>query len=529
MIKKSIYKLLVCAIILFAVTLATNMPSALYGRAGGGHSFSSGSSSWGGSSSSRSYSSSSYGSSSYSSSSGGSGDPVVGAICTLLFVIFLVASTIYENVTEKIAVYKEKGRYTNRLSPEEDIDDGIKQILKEDPNFSKILFLDFTRLLFTRYLEARGKDTGNRDALEYYLSPPLYTELMDKFGEDSSYDVTRIENVIIGKMNLVKVSESDQWFQIAVNFLINADQYSTSFPKGSTVVASYTVQFTRRKDMLSPGPSTMRALNCPFCGSPLKDEGKGTCASCGKPPKPGYGQWQMFNYTCVSRKMIPIEEHTSNSNEPSDIKGIDIAIPGKSSAAGSNRGLAGNEPDAMFSANMRELYSRDTHFTMEDFKDIVHHVFFKLQAAWSGDDYSKSRSIQTESLYLTNLFWIEQYARKGQKNILAEPDIHSVEFVSVDCDAYYDSIKVAIKASGKDYTIDKTGTVISGSKDNVSIFTEHWTFVRARPSAHTDQQSSTCPNCGGSIHEASTVECEWCGSLLKGSKFNWILAIIEQV
>jgi predicted lipid-binding transport protein (Tim44 family) len=183
----------------------------------------------------------------------------------------------------------------------------------------------------------------------------------------------------------------------------------------------------------------------------------------------------------------------------------------------------------MLGANLRELKARDEEFSVEDFKDRVWELFFKLQKAWSGPDFEESRPIQTESLYLTNLFWIDSYRKKGQKNIIADPEILNTAIVSINCDAYYDSIKVFINASGRDYTINKDGRVISGDSKNAESFSELWTFIRSVPQSNTSQTMTSCLNCGGHIENASSSECSFCGSLLRGSKFKWILAFIEQI
>jgi predicted lipid-binding transport protein (Tim44 family) len=420
----------------------------------------------------------------------------------------------------------------NRKEKErEELARGLQKLKEVDPNFSKVLFLDFARLLFTRYIKAQGKENTGPEALEPFLSKWAYEELCQKRKNDGAIGIRKINNLIIGKLEIKHIDESSEWMQISVHFFCNYDQYTADKPNGQTIISDYTVYFNRKKTVLSPGPELMRSLHCPACGSPLADDIQGACASCGTTAAPGTDQWQIRHLTCDSMADEPIAEHTPDAKA---FSGIEISVPLEAPALSADNGVFAKSPppgikDPMLGANLRELKARDEDFSVEDFKDTVYDLFFRLQKAWSGPDFEESRSIQTESLYLTNFFWIDSYRKKGQKNILGDPEILGTAIVSIDCDAYYDSIKVFINASGKDYTIDQRGTIVSGDPNRSSQFSELWTFIRSVPQSDTSSAMSSCPNCGGHLDNASSAECPFCGSILRGSKFPWIRAFIEQL
>jgi hypothetical protein len=101
--------------------------------------------------------------------------------------------------------------------------------------------------------------------------------------------------------------------------------------------------------------------------------------------------------------------------------------------------------------------------------------------------------------------------------------------VKISSDAFYCSITLRIWAQGRDYTVDKSGRVVSGSKDRLRQWSEYWTFIRSRQNtaapAHTDLN---CPNCGGPLKVNASGICEFCGGKITSGDFDWVLSRIEQ-
>jgi predicted lipid-binding transport protein (Tim44 family) len=511
------------------LAIILSFPSSSWARLGGGHSFSSGSSGGSG------YSGSSSGG--YSSSGGrggsfGSATLPLAIIAVILMIAREKKKDDYKLLRKEDLLSGSDGLTNKEIKKQQAISEKLNDLYTVDPNFSKVLFLDFSRLLFTRYIQAQGKENSSPQILKHFLSHWLYKEITDKRNNKSETTVKKVDNVIIGKMNIDNIDETSEWIQIKVAFFCNYDEYTGEKSQGRTVVANYSAYFNRNKDVLSAGPEEMRSLHCPSCGSPLSDDESGDCASCGKTREPGTAQWQLLEIECDYKSIVPMEEHTPPIE--GSFQGISIDLPSgtavyESSNEGSLKNLPAGLKNPMTGAKFRELRGRDPEFSLDNFKRTVNDLFFKLQKAWSGPNFEESRPIQTESLYLTNLFWINSYLKKGQKNILADPAILSIQIVDVDCDAYYDSIKVFISATGKDYTVDKTGKVVSGNKEKSSEFTELWTLVRSVPGDDSKRKLTTCSNCAASLESASSSECPYCGSILRGSKFPWILAFIEQL
>jgi hypothetical protein len=86
----------------------------------------------------------------------------------------------------------------------------LAELKRIDPNFSEVLFLDFARLLFNRYVEAQGSENTGPAALEPFLSPTAYKSLRRKRNARGVNGVTKISNLIIGKADIKDIDENSQ-------------------------------------------------------------------------------------------------------------------------------------------------------------------------------------------------------------------------------------------------------------------------------------------------------------------------------
>ena len=80
-----------------------------------------------------------------------------------------------------------------------------------------------------------------------------------------------------------------------------------------------------------------------------------------------------------------------------------------------------------------------------------------------------------------------------------------------------------------DYTTDDTtGEVVSGDKHRELFMTYEWTMVRAQ-SAKTKSEAGAkaCPNCGAPLDNNASTKCPYCGSIIKGTDYDWTLASIR--
>ncbi len=504
-----------CFFLLLLLAFLLTAPT-IYARFGGGHSFSSGGSGgYGGysSGSSSSYRSSSSGRSS-SSSGGGDGAWV---LMGLLWYFPEVLGMALMAIIAHHANFHLPQRMPD-LQTEWDIkrlQRKLNDIRHQDPNFSKVLFLDFARLLYHRWYANRGTKTDNPQELYPFLSPFArykLDELRNSKRPKCWCEVQDVNEIIVGAANVVDVDTSRDWttvrIKIVANYVEKRDEKGTIVEKG--IIENDEIVLRRKSGVLSKEPEKMRALHCPSCGGPVQTKTDGCCEYCGAPPKPGEEQWELLK---------PPKGHHRLTRDYYDKQKPDA------------RQVVHLQPLSIseaVQAGCRDLVARDPEFSVQSFILLAKNVFIELQAAWTSLDWDKTRPLMTSALWEANLMWIEKYRRTKQRNHLDDLEINEVTPVAFESDAFYDTITVAFDAKGKDYTVDSEGKVLSGSKSVSVPFREFWTFIRRKGREGDEIFKRQCPNCGSPVEAAKMQSCPSCDGLLASSEFDWTLAYVSQ-
>jgi len=384
----------------------------------------------------------------------------------------------------------------------------LAQLREKDPIFSRVLFLDFARVLYTRYHEGRGTAGDEPSGVRPFLSGDLWEQLERQRSLRGEGAIREVKDVVIGSASIERIEVSGEWANVSVRFVAN---YTHVFDGGTPEAPFYVEErafFRRKAAARSKGPDEMRSLHCPGCGSPVAVDSKGLCAHCGRANKPGEDQWELR-----SLDRLIMNNRDAFEKTPPDQRTNSPALP--------------LVMDPGLDAGRRDLIARDPSFSPQAFETHVKTVFADLQKAWSSLDWEPTRSMQTESLYNTNLFWIERFRRQRRRNVLDDAEVQQIFPVKFERDAFYDIITVRIRAQGHDYTVDAQGDVIGGSRTRVVDFREYWTFVRRQIDAEGPKEEH-CPNCGAPVPGAQSQECPFCGGLLHSAEFDWTLAFIDQ-
>ena len=502
-------------LLLLLVFLLTT-PS-IYARFGGGHSFSSGGSggySGGGYSSGRS--SSSYSSSSRYSSSGGGGDGA-WVLMGILWYFPEIFGMILMAFIANHANYHLPKRPPD-LQTQWDVkrlQSKLNAIRQQDPNFSKVLFLDFARLLYHRWYANRGTHTDNPQELYPFLSKTARIELDELRNSKRPKcwcEIQEVNEIIVGAADVVDVDLAKDWtsvrIKIVANYVQKRDEKGEIVEKG--IIENDEIILRRKSGVLSQAPESMRALHCPSCGAPVQTKTDGCCEYCGAPPKPGEEQWELLKPPSGHHR-LPRDYY--DKQRPDARKAVHLWPLEISEAA---------------QAGCRDLVARDPQFSVQKFIEHAKEVFVELQTAWTSLEWDKTRPLMTSALWEANLMWIEKYRRTKQRNYLDDMEIDEITPVAFESDAFYDTVTVAFDAKGKDYTVDGEGKVLSGSKSVSVPFREYWTFIRRKGHESDEIFKRHCPNCGSPVAAAKMQECPSCDGLLSSSEFDWTLAYVSQ-
>jgi hypothetical protein len=368
-------------------------------------------------------------------------------------------------------------------------------VRKYDPDFSFVLFEDFVYALFTAYHEARGGST------KHDLSPYV-EEAAEAYLTAGRKDDVR--NVIVGAMEITNARETESLVAVEVSFEANYEEEEAGRSQGYYSHETWVLQ--RSKGAKSRPPEKASIDECPNCGGPLENMDGNVCSYCKEALTPGQFDWAVTH--------IKAKRETRGPMLIGDVVEV------------------GNELPTVIVGGAKERFAaldqRDSQFSWADFQKRVQLIFEALHEGWTARDWSKVRPYVSDQLFQSQLYWIEEYKRQKLNNRTDGARIVDMQMSNVETDRHFDAITVRVFATGKDYTLDEDGKIVSGSKTYDRAYTEYWTLIRgvgAKGEIHT---SPSCPNCGADVDVNMAGACEHCDVKVTRGDFDWVLSRIEQ-
>jgi hypothetical protein len=486
-------------VLLFAISflLSLNLAEA---RPGGGHSSSSG------------FGSGSSGSFSQGSSQphfmGNTGIPANNGPLTALVFFGIFAFIVYiliinRKTTQTFTATPTPANKTRQINT---IRNQIDLLKHSDPDFSGILLVDFVHSLYTRFYSYSTKPDFT------YLTPFLSKELQHHFDQAQAWT---IDEIVINGIEWLEINLSDTETE-SISFAINANYSLHLLGKNTRYAVSERWQLCRKRGTVSPEPEKMQTLCCPFCGAPAHFTDSGQCEHCGQFAQKGELQWYLGNRVVVRTSESVSSDLVSYTVE----QGTDFPTI-------KQEDLKNQE---IYFVRIHALPSWDGFWqTFEN--EIVKGYFLEIYDHWSTQDWQSVRHLLSDRLYETNLFWINMYTQNNWFNRMADLKIEQIELVKIEVDRFYEAITVRIFASCYDYTEDKKGKIIGGSRTIARNYSEYWTFVRRiGTQKHTAPYSlKQCPQCGAPADKmGQTAICGYCGSKISTGEFSWVLFLITQ-
>jgi hypothetical protein len=507
--KRNLYRV---AVVVATVAVLVLLAVDVFGRVGGGHSYSGGGGSRGGSGGSH---------------GGGSGDG--GAIIWLIFELFrllfyltfnypligvpldiiIIVGLVYivrsraKGVTSGFSSMANANRSFNAGSSPEIVANSLEQLKKFDPNFSEIVFTDFCYALYGKAHDARGGGPNKLDLFSPYLSDEARKSLLQR----NPPSLSEVKGIIVGSMKVVWVQGLDTpTVHIGLVFESN---YTEVTPQGE--MTYYVVerwQLERKRDVLSPPPAQATALHCPRCGGPLQKDTVGACAYCGTRIDSGEFQWFVREINLESKEARG-PQLTGNVEE------VGTDYP--------------NVVQPNFEAIKGQFQANSPQFSFAKFQERALLIFNELQKAWSTMNWEKARPHETDNIFQMHQYWIDAYRRQRLRNVIDDCTVTAMQPVKIQEDAFYQGITLRIWARGYDYTVDANGNIVSGSNRNLRSWSEYWTFIRNKNAqARETKADLNCPNCGSPLQVNASGVCEFCGGKITSGEFDWVLSRIEQ-
>ncbi len=486
-------KILVSFFVFLLVLLAV---SYVYGRPGGGQSYSGGG---------------------YSSAGGYGGGGGGGALFYLIFsmlppevsvpllllffVIYLVGK--YKSRSDNFNVSSNDTNYYSNLHRFISVSQQIATLRGIDPNFSRVLFLDFAFSLYTKFY-SYYTDKKQLTA----LTPFFDKKLMQQFLKDKA--AFKIDEIVIGGIFIEKISFWENTVGIYVRFKSNM----TIIAQGKA--ARYRLDerwlFLRDKDVISPEPEKMHVVSCPACGAPADFTDSGYCKHCGTLIVQGKMQWyvsdrKVFEFTAMKTENLLTYAPERGTELPTI---LDPYLEQKIRVFESANNVSWPEYEQKFKTKIIQPY------------------FDEIYKAWSSLKWNRVRHLLTDRLWESYNFWIKAYKQAGLRNVL-DIQIEKIEVAKLEIDRFYEAITVRIFANGLDYVVDRRGRVMAGSNKRKRRFSEYWTFIRRSGVEKDEYDIHTCPACGAPIENiGQNGVCQYCGNKITWGDFSWVVALIVQ-
>lgn len=426
----------------------------------------------------------------------------VGKVLCLAIIAGLVAWFVVARKKGRLheQQLQQQGRVIESRQLQRQQSQGLNLLRQHDPNFSRVLFLDFAHLMYVKFHESRGGLglRGSNAAAAPYLSAELRQGLERM--------QTRVHEVIVGALHLGEVWQAQGQTRVAVRYKANVVEESN----GDRTRWFYRQRFVfaRPTGVLTRAPEQVLKLGCPACGSAAELRLDGTCPSCGSQVGGGDADWQIVRTETELRERV---------GEAITAGGVEVGTDLPTLYA----------PD--LAARRRELAARDPGFAWGAFLARARHMFMEIQQGWKTLDESRLRPWETDTIFDAHRYWLQRYRDEGTRNVLEDIAITKVDVARIEHDAWFDSITLRIFASMKDYNLLRDGSV-QGNRSRPRKFSEYWTLVRRSDLAHKRSDNPAgCPSCGAPLDRINRAGvCEYCGNRIVSGEFDWVLAIIEQ-
>jgi hypothetical protein len=484
--------------------------AVVHARPGGGHTFSSGSSShvsFGSHSSGSSFGSSThYG----NGSSQGDGGELIALLFRLMFFNphFGVPLLLLVGFLWWRAQRSEPGSWDSSSveeAPQPAVVD-FTRLREIDPEFSRVVLEDFAYRLYASTQRARH-DLRVLGSLAPYLSGPVRSEL----AADGAA-TPPVSNVVVGALRIdrlelnVPAHNGQVSTELSVDYLANLTLGAAG--SAQTLYQHEVWVLSRDSTVLSKSPEQTERLGCPNCGAPFDTSDGRRCAYCDQVVVDGRFAWQVVRRSVLERARVP-PALTSDVTE----RGTDLP----------------SVFDPANDATWQVLQARDREVATANLQARTELIYSHLNTAWTALDLSSVRGLVSDGMFDYLRYWTEAYAEQGLRNMLENMRVQRMERVKVVLDKHFDAVTFRLWATGLDYTVNaKSGAVVSGSKSAQRAYSEYWTLIRSATARGPASAEANCPSCAAPLQVSMAGTCQHCGTHVTRGEFDWVLSKIEQ-
>lgn len=180
-----------------------------------------------------------------------------------------------------------------------------------------------------------------------------------------------------------------------------------------------------------------------------------------------------------------------------------------------------------------EFLEADPEFAEAAFTEKLSNLYVQMQQCWQGKDIEPLRPHMTDMLYNQMDSQLQSLVRLGRTNYVDRIAVLQVRLMGWKQDDVNDIMIARLSTRIVDYTVDdKTGNLVSGDNTVEKFMEYEWTLVRSK-GAHTPDADGTtafhCPSCGAPMNVNQSAKCEYCGTVLTTSEYDWVVSQIKGI
>ncbi len=374
----------------------------------------------------------------------------------------------------------------------------LDAIRTKDPDFSSVLFEDFAYALFAAAHRAR------HDAKKLAELAPYLDESMRRALAERGPVGVPVTAAVVGALRVAAVSLGAEYTEVTLEFEANL---IFAAPKATTEYVVERWAFHRGANVKSRNTNDARKFACPNCGAPFESTDSQRCKYCGEVVSNGRFDWSVSSATVLESSERPPSLRGTVPERGTDLQTI-------------------VDPD--FGAAWDALHADDPAVTEDALGARAELIYRELNRSWNAQDLATARGFVSDGLFDYLGYWTTAYRAEGLRNVVDDAKILGFEPVKLRRDLHYDAFTARVFATGKDYTVDASGTVVGGSRHRDREYSEYWTLIRGAGARGAPSADRSCPNCGAELHVEMSGECKYCHVRITTGRFDWVLSKIEQ-
>ena len=187
---------------------------------------------------------------------------------------------------------------------------------------------------------------------------------------------------------------------------------------------------------------------------------------------------------------------------------------------------------------MEGIHAIDPDFSEAAMKEKIANLYVQMQGAWQNKKFESMRPYMTDALYNQFVMQLNELIRSDYTNYVERIAVMDISLVGWRSDEINDAVVAMVNTRINDYTVDdKTGNVVSGSKNQEKFMCYEWTLIRskgiktAHPSGEGSEGVTTihCPSCGAPIEMNQSAKCPYCDCVIDANDFDWAISAIKGI